>query len=412
MRGRVTPTVQRTIDRYHHHLEREGAEDPAQVVADELGLSRKTVLKHLSESRRAGPTKKPTEPALTRDNPGVLRARIHELETQLKAVQKETTDALYVREKIIGLTGQTPDPPEWIIKAPRSKNTPGVPTLFVSDWHWTEVVEPAQVGGVNAYNLTIAHERARTLIEHTIDLLTNHVVNPSYPGIVLALGGDMFSGDIHEELATTNEKPIMSAFLDLEGVLIWSIKTLADRFGRVFIAAVPGNHGRSTKRVWYKNRAQTNFDWLLYQVLAKHFEADKRITFVIPDGPDCIYRIYNTTFLLNHGDQFKGGDGIIGFAGPVLRGDKKKRAKGQQIRREYDVALFGHWHQFMATRHVIVNGALKGYDEYAHGNNFDFEPPLQALWLTHPEWGITFTMPVMVDRAKKITAPQWVSWTD
>jgi hypothetical protein len=48
---------------------------------------------------------------------------------------------------------------------------------------------------VNAYNLEIARKRARTFIEHAIDLLTNHTVNPQYPGIVFALGGDMFSGD-------------------------------------------------------------------------------------------------------------------------------------------------------------------------------------------------------------------------
>jgi hypothetical protein len=45
---------------------------------------------------------------------------------------------------------------------------------------------------VNAYNLEIARKRARTFIEHAIDLLTNHTVNPQYPGIVFALGGDMF----------------------------------------------------------------------------------------------------------------------------------------------------------------------------------------------------------------------------
>jgi hypothetical protein len=44
-----------------------------------------------------------------------------------------------------------------------------------------------------------------------------------------------------------------------------------------------------------------------------------------------------------------------------------------------------------------VNGSLKGYDEYAYTNNFPFEPPTQALWLTHPEFGITISMPVFVD---------------
>jgi hypothetical protein len=87
---------------------------------------------------------------------------------------------------------------------------------------------------VNAYNLEIARKRARTFIEHAIDLLTNHTVNPQYPGIVFALGGDMMAGDIHEELMTTNEREVMPTFVYIYEVLVWCIDTLADHYQRVF----------------------------------------------------------------------------------------------------------------------------------------------------------------------------------
>jgi hypothetical protein len=55
------------------------------------------------------------------------------------------------------------------------------------------------------------------------------MVNPDYPGIVLALGGDMFSGDIlHEELTESNEEYTMQAMLDLLGVMTWMINQLLD----------------------------------------------------------------------------------------------------------------------------------------------------------------------------------------
>ena len=54
-----------------------------------------------------------------------------------------------------------------------------------------------------------ARQRAKRLVENTIDLLMNHMVNPKYPGVVINLGGDMVSGDIHEELSATNEKEMM-----------------------------------------------------------------------------------------------------------------------------------------------------------------------------------------------------------
>ena len=60
--------------------------------------------------------------------------------------------------------------------------------------------------------------------------------------------------------------------------------------------------------------------------------------------------------------------------------------------------LAGHWHTYMHTPRIIVNGSLKGLDEYAFAGNFGFEPPQQALWITHPRKGITFRMPVYCER--------------
>jgi len=62
-------------------------------------------------------------------------------------------------------------------------------------------------------------------------------------------------------------------------------------------------------------------------------------------------------------------------------------------------------------RRLIVNGSLKGYDEYAYANNFPFEEPQQGMWLTHPENGITIPMPVRVDKHKQSARKtEWVSF--
>jgi len=184
----------------------------------------------------------------------------------------------------------------------------------------------------------------------------------------------------------TNACEIMPTFLEIHGVLIWCIEALVKEFGRVFIPCVTGNHGRNTHKIRAKGRNFTNFDWLLYQLLAMHFSGDERIRFSIPDGSDCLYRVYNR-YLLTHGDQFCGGDGMIGALDPIIRGDHKKRSRNNQIEMGYDTMMLGHWHQLIQLQRLIVNGSLKGYDEYAYTGNFGFEPPRQALWLTHPEHG-------------------------
>jgi hypothetical protein len=43
---------------------------------------------------------------------------------------------------------------------------------------------------------------------------------------------------------------------------------------------------------------------------------------------------------------------------------------------------------------VLINGSLKGYDEYAWNNSFSFEQPQQALFLVTPEHGASFHMPI------------------
>lgn len=360
-----------------------------------------------SEKRSQERAARRAEKAL--EAPGhVERLRILELEyKRLKAL---TVSHAAVRDEILRVSHAKPPVPKWMVSnGGKSTKTPGVPTLLGSDWHWAEVIEAGQIGGVNAYSLTIAHRRARALIGNTIDILRNHMVNPNYPGIVFALGGDMVSGDIHEELSRTNETPIMPSVLDLMGVLIWCIETLADEFGAVFIPCVTGNHSRITMKPFAKGRNHLSFDWLLYQLLDRHFAKDSRITFLIPDGPDAQYKVYGHRYLLTHGDQFRGGDGLIGCLGPILRGNHKKQSRNAAVNQSFDTMLLGHWHQYLPIGRVIVNGSLCGYNEYANRENFGFEEPRQALWMTHPSRGITCHWPVMVE-AKKVDANEvWVS---
>ena len=77
-------------------------------------------------------------------------------------------------------------------------------------------------------------------------------------------------------------------------------------------------------------------------------------------------------------------------------GDARKRQREQAVRRPYDYMIMGHWHQLSFLRNLIVNGSLKGYDEYAYISNFHYEPPRQAFWLTDSTHGVTIQAPIHV----------------
>jgi len=81
---------------------------------------------------------------------------------------------------------------------------------------------------------------------------------------------------------------------------------------------------------------------------------------------------------------------------PLLLGDSRKRKRNTAVNNAYDYLMVAHWHQEIDTNGIIVNNSLKGYDEFAANNNFQFSVPTQAFWLTDPEHGRTLRAPIHV----------------
>ena len=372
----------------------------------------------VNRGREKGYTVTWPEPSLTpSDGPSAEQQRISTLEdenkrlrAELASVRKDEITRAQVWEHVTRIAHAKVEPPKWLSpKRVSKKGLLGVPIALWSDWHWGEVVRPTEVNGINAYNLKIAHARARRLVDTTIDLLRNHLTGAQYDGIVLALAGDFFSGSIHEELDKTNEVDVMEAFVDLHRVMVKCVSDIADEFGSVYIPCVTGNHGRTTRRVQAKERYATNFDWLLYAQLAYWFEGDNRVTIDASQAPEVDFRVYGHRYKLVHGDGWSGGDGIIGALGPVTRGRVRKQARDASHGTHWETLICGHWHTLCQLPHLVVNGSLKGYDEYCQSKDLGYEPPAQALWVTHPTRGITIQAPIYVDEPQEREQSPWVS---
>lgn len=343
-----------------------------------------------------------------------LTEQLTALRSELKNIHKDNLDAEKVRSDIFGLSGETIKPPAWLLPASTAPKSTGIPSTTWSDWHLGEVVELAETNGVNKFNLAIAETRIRRLVERTIDLCFKHMTNPTYPGIVVNLIGDIVSGNIHEELTETNEEELFPVILWAVARLSSALAILADRFGNVFVACAAGNHGRQTKKPQCKRYVYKNADWLIYNLLDRQFKDDPRISFSIPAANECLYRVYDHRYLALHGDDLgvKGGDGIIGAIGPIMRGEIKVANSSSHINRAYDTLLMGHWHQLLWLPRAIVNNTLKGYDEYARRVlRAPASLPGQALWFTHPKWGITAKWEVGLGEKKSIgrAATEWKS---
>ncbi len=174
---------------------------------------------------------------------------------------------------------------------------------------------------------------------------------------------------------------------------------MADTFGQVFVPCVVGNHGRTTMKPRMKGRVYTNYEWNLYSQLERYFRNDKRIHIFVPGETDAYFTVAGHRFLLTHGDSLgvRGGDGIIGALGPIMRGAIKTGRSEARIGRDFDTIVMGHWHQYISIPGIIVNNCLKGYDEYARlAMRAPASAASQALWGIHPKWGITSRWEVYV----------------
>lgn len=276
-----------------------------------------------------------------------------------------------------------------------SAESPGFPMTMWSDWHWGETVSLDETGGINAFTHDIGLQRVDRLVNSTINLLRNYGgLAPSYPGIYVCLGGDLLSGGIHDELVETNWAPAVGQAFEAHSVIAGGLLRLADEFGEVHVPCVVGNHGRNAKKPRAKLRIRENSEYYLYKALERHFADDPRFHFVVAEQTDVPFTVYGHRFLLTHGDALgvKGGDGIIGAIGPIQRGNVKISRAEAQVRRGYDTMIIGHWHSAQPRGElfpVIVNGTLKGYDEYARAFlRAPASAPSQQLWLVSPGHGI------------------------
>jgi hypothetical protein len=330
----------------------------------------------------------------------------------IKDLHHEHDTAEKIRKEIWNIAAHNPEPPEWLTGKGGKIGARGCPITVWSDNHYGETVDL----DINKYNVAIAKKRLFRLFDTTVDLSYEHMgrAKTEYPGIIVCLGGDMVGGDIHEELIATNDRTPHQAVNEMTDILAAGIEKMASKFGKVYVPCVVGNHGRSHKKPPFKQMIYSNYDWSIYCNLLRFFQKEKHIRIDVANGADAHFTSYGVHYMLTHGDNLgvKGGDGIIGAIGPIMRGSIKLGQQTHKLGLDFDELIMCHWHQMLWLPGVTVNNAAKGADEYAMFK-LRARPsrPSQALWFNHPEHGTTARWEIFLEGRKKATDDkQWVSW--
>lgn len=334
--------------------------------------------------------------------------QIERLREELRKAYRDANASDDLRAAIFGLAKAPVRAPTIRVPTrPAKGGIPAVPILFASDFQWGEVISSAQMDGVNEFNLAVARERYELLITKTIEICHHHVGAPRAKKIVYLRGGDMVSGDIHQELRETNAAMSVGQVVDLVENESAGIQALRSAFDEVIVISVPGNHGRTTVKPMSKGYAETNYDTLSAWMLEREFKADPAVKFYTPASGDALFDIYGWKFCLTHGDRMgsKGGMGFIGPAATIARGMKKNLDYWATQHIHIDYQLVGHYHTSLELELGFANGSLPGISEYAR--DFRAKPSRASQWLlfVHPTSGVTSRWPIYLSDPVKASGP-------
>lgn len=290
--------------------------------------------------------------------------------------------------------------------------------IVLSDLHMGERVQPAQVYGRNATDHHVLAARLQFTIESALAALPDEAMT-----LHLCLNGDMVAGIRHLESVETNDLTPMEQLQQVTyhvGEAVTKAAVWCSEAGaRLQIHCLPGNHGDLTHLHQCKNAFGNNIDWQSYHQMRENLrrlgpELGIEAEWDIPDSLFSQWDMCGYTVHMMHGHQpGKRGaparaDGPKGPAWPGIRLAERVRRQMDSLGLPFDIFVHGHMHwgyseQLMTwdrysssfrRQAVIGNGSIVGYNEYSMSLGFEYQPPVQTLFVVEPDLGVTMVQPV------------------
>lgn len=274
---------------------------------------------------------------------------------------------------------------------------------LLSDIHGGEIIEMEDVLDLNEYNIDVMRERLMRWAKTVVSIVKNDMGNIPYDTAHIMLLGDLINGIIHQELL--QGVAVCDQVVETMEAIAVAIEHIHEHcFNKIEIPCVIGNHGRFHKKPYFKKKWD-NLDYLLYKMLELRLAHHKNIKLHIPRSALMTYDIHGWNFLIAHGDGIKGGFAGIPHYG-ISRWDNnvsRMLTVEKGIYPHYNV--IGHFHQSIQLPkpggEIIVNGSVKGVDEFALNAFSATNEPKQTVFWVHPQQGKTWATDIWLTDRKK-----------
>ncbi len=192
----------------------------------------------------------------------------------------------------------------------------------------------------------------------------------------MLLLGDLVDGsNIYPTQAWHSEQNVLNQIFRVAAPLLAdALRTLATGFGKVVVATVPGNHGRTSKF----HHEEDNADNYLYETLRLMTATIPNIEWRIEHSWYQIHRILGTPILLTHGHQHK-----IAYSVPFYSLTRKALGWHVAMPEPFSVEIIGHFHTandlLCNDLRLIMNGAFVSDDDFALETLAAKSAPTQTL---------------------------------
>jgi len=271
--------------------------------------------------------------------------------------------------------------------------------VFCSDWHVGERVDPKKVDGLNRYDAEIASDSIDQLFERVIQIVTwRRKSNLRIPSMILGLGGDLMTGHLHEDQRRTNTMHPFEECGFLIDHLEAQIHRVLDRLRleKLWVPCVRGNHGRNHEgKKRYNVGAEDSYEQFVYGRLARIFEGDRRVEFILTESEYVHLDVAGRRFRYMHGDQFRYAGGVGGVTVPAMR-FVQRLDQNDPNGRAY-VNYMGHWHDRTRAGTIRINGSLCGTTSYGYGLGL-IDGPKQDFQIYSTEHGLIDSCPLLISR--------------
>lgn len=208
-------------------------------------------------------------------------------------------------------------------------------------------------------------------------------------------GEAIFAGQAHHLDASLYTQIMCTAEL-----LAAYTRRMLENYDKVKFVGVVGNHGSIGGRARDEMHPETNADRMVYGVVQRMLETEKRIEWDVPESVHegdfyAIDRVGNKNVLLFHGHQIRGAGSQTAI---------EKRIKSWfmgAIKEPFDYAFMGHFHNptryTINTATVFINGTTESSNGWAVEVMGAVGRPCQYLVFMHPDHGITAEYPIYLD---------------